>query len=163
MGKDGYRLAYEIDEAPDPACSEYQAAAADSDVRGAIGSAWEHLLRAFSYMPPGSFFAEILYLFDPKGNCRDRQSRLKMYFWVWASTRAIAHNLDRLIRGGPVSCYYNFQPIEKMPDVKGLGAGCEITRREDFIKPLYSCDMNYKIPAYIIASLYLWQTGIMTI
>lgn len=148
MGKDGHILAYEVQGAPDPACSDYQAAAAGGDVRGAIGSAWEHLTRAFSYMPPGSFFAEIFYLFDPKGNCRDRQSRLKMYLWVWASERAIAHNLDRLIRGGPVSCYYNFLSIEKIPDVKGLQAGCEIVRREDFIKPLYSSDLNYKIPPY---------------
>jgi len=148
MGKDGHILAYGIDEAPDTACSQFQAVAAGGDVRGAIGSAWEHLMRTFSYMSPDSFFAEIFYLLDPKGNCRDRQSRLKMYLWIWASTKAIAHNLDRLIRGGPASCYYNFQPIEKIPDVSGLGADCEIIRREDSIKPLYSRDMNYKIPAY---------------
>ena len=148
MPKKDHILAYEIDKVPDSAYSQYKAAASGGDVKQAIGSAFEHLLRVFSHMPPDSFFAEIFYQFDPKGDGRDRQSRLKMYLWLSASNKAVSRNLDRLIRSGPVSCYYKFLPIEKIPDVKGLKANCEIVRREDFIKPLYPPELNYKIPAY---------------
>jgi hypothetical protein len=148
MPKNDHISAYEIDKVPDPAYSQYQAAAVGGNVKQAIGSAFEHLLRVFSHMPPDSFSAEIVYQFDPKGDGLDRQSRLKMYLWLSASNKVVSRNLDRLIRSGPVSCYYKFLPIEKIPDVKGLKANCEIVRREDFTKPLYSPDYNYKSPAY---------------
>ena len=92
--------------------------------------------------------AEILFLFNPKGNGQDRQTRLKLYLRLWASDSAGAHNLDRLVRVGPISLYYKFLPIEKIPDVEGLRTSCEIVRREDFVKPLHSTDKNYKIFSY---------------
>ncbi len=157
MRKDDHILAYEINKVPDPAYSQYQAAAAGGDVKQAIGSAFEHLLRAFSHMPPDSFFAEIFYLFDPEGNGRDRQSRLKMYLWLSASNQAIALNLDRLIRGGLLSKFYEFKSIEKIPGVKKrLCAGYDIVRREDSIIPLYTRDLNYKLPnRYYNISLFI--------
>ena len=147
MSKDGHTLAYEVPEIPDPAYSQYQAAAG-GDVAGAIASGFELLLRALASMPPGSCSADISLRFNPKGIGQDRQSRLKLYLRLWAHDVPTARNLDRLLRGGPVSRYYKFQPIERIPDVKGLQARCEIIRREDFIKPLYSSDLNYKILAY---------------
>lgn len=135
---------YEIQVVPDPTCLEYQAVAGDSVV-GAIGRGFEFLLRALACMLAGSCSAEIIYLFNVGGNGQDRQKRLKLYLRLWASDSAGAHNLDRLVRAGPISLYYKFLPIEKIPNVESLRASCEIVRREDLVKPLHSTDRNYKI------------------
>jgi len=147
MSKEDQLLIYEVKEVPDPTCLEYQATAGGSVV-GAIGRGFEFLLRALACMLAGSCSAEIIYLFNAGGNGQDRQTRLKLYLRLWASDSAGAHNLDRLVRAGPISLYYKFLPIEKIPDVEGLRAGCEIVRREDLVKPLHSTDRNYKIFDY---------------
>jgi len=147
VNKEGHILLYEIQEVPDPTCLEYQAVAGGSVV-GAIGRCFEYLLRALACMSAGSCSAEIIYLFNPKGNGRGRQTRLKLYLRSWASDRPGAHNLDRLVRAGPISLYYKFLPIERIPQANDLRASCEIVRREDLVKPLHSADKNYKILAY---------------
>jgi len=150
MSEEDQLLIYEVKEVPDPTCLEYQATAGGSVV-GAIGRGFEFLLRALACMLVGSCSAEIIYLFNPEGKGQDRQTRLRLYLRLWASDSAGAHNLDRLVRAGPISLYYKFLPIEKIPDVEGLRAGCEIVRREDLVKPLHSTDRNYKIFDYYYA------------
>ncbi len=147
MSKKGHLLIYEVQVVPDPTCLEYQAVAGGSVV-GAIARGFEFLLRALACMLAGSCSVEIIYLFKAEGNGQDRQTRLKIYLRLWASDSPGVYNLDRLVRAGPISLYYKFLPIEKIPNVEGLRASCEIVRREDLVKPLHSTDRNYKIFAY---------------
>jgi hypothetical protein len=140
---DGERLMYLVSELPDTAYSAYQAAAG-GDVAEAIPKGSEHLLRTLAHMPAGSSSMELLYIFDHKANGQDK---LKLYLCLWSASAEIAQSLDRLIRGGLLSKFYEFKRVEKIPSVKKrLCAGYDIIRREDSIIPLYTRDLNYKIP-----------------
>ena len=59
----------------------------------------------------------------------------------------MARNLDGLVRGGPLSHFYKFVKIEKLPKAKAeLFSSCDIVRRENLVAPLHTCDLNYRIP-----------------
>jgi hypothetical protein len=149
MSKTGLTVIYQALDIPDPACTEYLAIA-NGDVRVAIAEAFEHLLRFLAYMKAGSCWVKIVFIYNPKDGIKDRQSRLKLYLISWSSDMTTARNLERFIQGSPLSRYYRFERIDKLPEIKGLGSFCEIIRRQDIIKPLYRCDMNYKIPDYYL-------------
>jgi len=147
------KLMYLISELPDTAYSAYQAAAG-GDVAEAIAKGSEHLLRTLAHMPAGSSSMEILYIFNHKANGQDR---LKLYLRLWSASTEIAQSLDRLIQGGLLSKFYEFKRVEKIPGVKKrLCDGYDITRRENSIIPLYTCDLNCKIPnRYYNISLFI--------
>ena len=150
---DGDEMLYLITELPDTAYSAYQAAAG-GDVAEAIAKGSEHLLRTLAHMPAGSSSMEFLYIFDHKSSGQDR---LKLYLCLWSGRAEITQSLDRLIRGGLLSKFYEFERVEKVLNGKErLGAGCGVIRREDSIIPLYTCDLNYKIPnRYYNISLFI--------
>jgi len=98
------------------------------------------------------YTGEIVFIYNPKDGVKDRQSRLNLYLILWSSDMTTARNLERFIQGTPLGHYYGFRKIAKIPEIKGLRSFCEIIRRQDLIRPLYRCDMNYKIPEYYLAS-----------
>ncbi|MBW1673180.1 MAG: hypothetical protein JRJ45_05955, partial [Deltaproteobacteria bacterium] len=143
--EEGHRRKYQVSELADPADPQYQTAAG-GDVFGAIASGFQHFLRTIVQMPPGSCSAELLFIYRPVGNDKNSQERLKFYVQLEAIDSETACNLDSLLRGCMVSRFYNFEAIRKIPDVKQLQAGYRIIRRMDYLKPLYSCEVNPKIP-----------------
>ena len=147
MNKDTYTATFRVPEVPDPECTAYRAAAG-GNVAGAIGRAFAHFLGNVTYTLPDTCAAELLYSLNPQGDGRDRQTRLTLYLRLWASDRGTACNLDRLVRGGPLSQYYEFLSVEAAPGTNGLTARCRIVRPVSFIAPLYSCEFNPGIPDY---------------
>jgi len=148
-------LIYHIPEIPDPSDPKYQRLAC-SNVKSTIVIGCEHLSRNVANMLPGCCSAEFRFIFEPEGHGQDSQSRLNLYLLLWASSSTVASNLDALVRGGPLSNFYNFVKVEKLPKTRmELFSSCEIVRRENFIMPLYTSDLNYNIPQsyYTIDSL----------
>ena len=139
-------LTYQIPEIPDPAYSQYQAIAG-GDIRKAISDGSEHILRTLSHMPSHAVSVELLFVFDPKCTSHDRQTRLNLYLRLWASDRQTLQSLGKLVRGGLLSRFYEFETTKNISlDKKQLSANCDIVRREDFIQPLHNCDFNARIP-----------------
>ena len=152
--KKNHRRTYLVPGLPDPADPLYQAAAG-GDVRGAIAGGFAHLLRIIAQMPPASCSLEFMFYYSPAGKHQNSQERLKLYVQLEASDSATACNLDKLLKGSPVSRFYDLQEVEEIPNAKQLDAGCQIIRRMDYLKPLCSCDLNPKIPrSYCIISLF---------
>lgn len=136
---------HRIPQLPDPSSSQYQAIA-DGDVRAAIAEGCEHLLRTLSNMPSGSTWQELRFVFDPKADNRNRQSRLSLYFVLGATDKAIHSNLIHLLKGGLLGRFYEFDTVPKVPSEKQLFARCYLVRQEGFVQPLYNCDFNARIP-----------------
>ena len=160
MSSGRHVVTYLIPEVPDASYPRYREMAG-GDVRSGIATGCEHLLRAVTQMLPGSCAVELLFVFEPKGDGRDRRSRLNPYLCVRASNAEMAHRADCLIRGGPLASFYEFVVVEKVPKAKQrLFSGFQIVRRQDLIKPLYSCDYNCKIPdRYITTSPLIANTN----
>jgi hypothetical protein len=91
---------------------------------------------------------EIVLIYDPKkAQSHGKQARLGLLLRVGASTRGMARCLDRLVRNGPLSHFYQFELIKDTPSAEPpAGIICRIIRREEFIRPLHASDRNYKIP-----------------
>jgi hypothetical protein len=141
-------LIYHIPEVPDPSDPKYQQLAA-GDVRSVIATGCEHMLRTLAHMLPNSCSAELRFIFEPEGDGQDSQSRLNLYLLLWASNATMARNLDGLVRGGPLSHFYRFVKIEKLPKAKvELFSSCDIVRRENLIAPLHTPDLNFRIPEH---------------
>lgn len=137
---------YWISEIPDPVFSQYQAAA-NGDIRKAIFDGCEHLLRTLVNMPSKSLSFRIFYVYDPNGDGFDRQRRLNIYLQISAPDRRYAKCFERLLRGGLLSRFYELKKVENVPLIRSrLHCRCQIVRREDFIRPLHSCNFNYKAP-----------------
>jgi hypothetical protein len=143
--EEGHRRTYQVSEIADPTDPKYQTAAG-GNVFGAIASGFQHFLRTIVPMPPGSCSAKLLFIYRPVGNDKNSQERLKFYVQLEAIDSETSCNLDSLLRGCMASCFYNFEAIQKIPDEKQLHVGCRIIRRMDYLKPLYSCEVNPKIP-----------------
>jgi len=98
-------------------------------------------------MQTNSCSAELRFIFEPEGDGQDSQSRPNLNLLLWASNATMARNLDGLVRGGPLSHFYKFVKIEKLPKAKAeLFSSCDIVRRENLVAPLHTCDLNYRIP-----------------
>jgi len=139
-------LTYRIPEIADPADPRHQDGAA-GDVRSAVFSSSEHLLRHISHMLPGSANVELLFAFDPKCIGGDRQSRLRLYLRVWANDLAMAGSMDLLIQRGELSRFYKFQKVKgPSTGLESLHATCDIVRRQGFLEPLFGCEFNAKVP-----------------
>lgn len=139
-------LIYRIPQLPDPSDPNYQQLAA-GDVRSAITTGCEHLLRTLAHALPGSCSVDFRFIYERGDDGKDSQSRLNLYLLLRASNAATARNLDGLIQGGPLSRFYQFVKIEKLPKAKvRLFSSCDIVRREDLIAPLHPCDLNFRIP-----------------
>jgi len=137
---------YWISEIPDPAFSQYQAAA-NGDIRKAIFDGCEHLLRTLVNMPSKSLSFRIFFVYDPNGDGFDRQKRLNIYLQISAANRRYAECFERLLRGGLLSRFYELKKVDNVPLIRSkLNCSCQIVRREDFIRPLHSCNFNYKAP-----------------
>lgn len=147
MKPGGQVSTYFVPEVPDPACPAYRAAAG-GDVRRAVATAGEHLLRTLAHMPAGSCSADLVFAFDPARDKRGRrQSRLELYVRLRACSPAMARGLNRLLCGGPLSLFYRFERAQNIPDQPAsLDSVCSIVRRVELIRPLHTCDLNYKIP-----------------
>lgn len=145
MYDNGHRRTYRMPELPDPADPRHQAAAG-GDVAGAISRGFAHSLRTIVQMPPGSCSEEILFMYRPVGKNRNSQERLEFYVRLEACDSATVRSLDRLLRGSLIGRFYDFEVVERTPDPKRLHASYEIIRRVDYLKPLYPCDLNPKIP-----------------
>ena len=159
MSSDRHVVTYLIPEVPDASYPRYREMAG-GDVRSGIATGCEHLLRAVTQMLPGSCAVELLFVFEPKGDGRDRQSRLNLYLCVRASSAEMAHRADCLIRGGPLASFYEFVVVEKVPKAKQrLFSSFQIVRRQDLIKPLYSCDYNHANPRHRTESYDLYSVG----
>jgi len=145
MYDNGHRRMYRIVVLPDPADPLYQAAAGGSVVK-AISRGFAHSLRTIVQMPLGSCSAEILFMYKPVGKDRNSQERLEFYVQLHACDSVTVTNLDRLLSGSLISRFYDLGIVERTPNPKRLGAHYEIIRRIDYLKPLYSCELNPKIP-----------------
>jgi len=157
--KDSHRRIYqvlEIADSADPRCQT----AAGGDVFGAIAGGFEHFLRSIVQMLPGSCSAELLFIYGPGDKDKNSQERLTFYVQLEASDSETASNLDNLLKGGPISCFYNFEVTDKISDIKQLHASCEVLRKMDYLKPLHSCDVNPKIPdSYCTISSFVPNKG----
>ena len=143
---DNQILTYRIPQIPDPAYSQYQAIAG-GDIRKAISDGGEHILRTLSHMPSHAVSVELLFDFSPKGAGCDRQTRLNLYLRLWASDSRTVQSFGKLIRGGLLSRFYEFEATKEFSfDKKQISAGCDVFRREDFVQPLHNCDFNARIP-----------------
>jgi hypothetical protein len=126
-------LAYQVTEIPDPFFQQYQVEAG-GDVLAGIG---------------GSVSIAIRYLYYPKPENGDLQSRLRISLFAKARTRGTAECLRLHFEHGPLGRFY---PIKKINPLKiswgKFKAGCEILRRENAIEPLHLPELNDRIPPY---------------
>ena len=99
-------------------------------------------------MPPQTASAELRFVFSPHGGGFDRQSRLKLFLCLGAGQPATLDSIDRLVKGGLLSRFYEFEAVkDPVPGIKETGPICRLIRREDFIQPLHDTHFNYKIPS----------------
>ena len=98
-------LIYPIREIVDASCCRLQA---DGDVSAANSAGWMHIRRQVCHSPPGSVIAELLFVFDPDGDGRDRQSRLRPYLRIKVSDPIVAKAMSVLVERGPLSGFYKF-------------------------------------------------------
>jgi len=137
---------YLIQEIPNPEDSRYQAAA-QGNVRNAIFSGCEGLLHKISHLLPQTVTAELLFVFAPECEGRDRQSRLKLYLRIWASNDEMLKCMALLIERGELSRFYRFEPVnEPLKLLNSAVALCDVVRRQDFVEPLFGCEQNINIP-----------------
>ena len=138
---------YHILKIPDFSCWQSQMAAG-GDVCSVIFAGWESLARQISHMDPGSVSAECLFVFNPQCEDHDMQSRLQLFLRIQTSDDPTAKAMSVLIERGQISRFYELERVqEPLPDLPGsLGASCDIIRRQDYIEPLHSCELNARIP-----------------
>lgn len=137
---------YSIGEIPEPADSRFQKAA-PGGVLPAIFAGCENILHHISHMPPESVTAELLFVFDPDCSGHDRQSRLSLYFRIWAADTERAKHMALLVERGELSHFYKFKRLDSplsLPD--SVAASCDIVRRQNFTEPLFGCGQNPNIP-----------------
>lgn len=147
MTQNPFTIIYHISQIPDPAYSQYQAIAG-SDIRSAVADGFEHLLRTLAQMPPQTVSAELLFVFAPQSDGSDRQSRLKLFLRLSAGEPGTLDSVDRLVKGGLLSRFYEFEDVNGLPlTPKRLGSACRLIRREEFVQPLHDSHFNYKIPS----------------
>jgi len=137
---------YRIRETPDWSCWQNQIIAG-GDVCSMIFAGLESFTRQISHMEPGTVSAEIVFVFNPKCKGRDMQSRLQLYLRVQTFDEPTARGMSMLIERGQISRFYKLEKIDEPVNLpKSLSAGCDIIRRQDFIEPQHSCELNARIP-----------------
>jgi hypothetical protein len=133
---------------PDETWSHNQALA-NGGARDAVFRGWGHLLRTTANMPPRSVSSSLIAAYTPHYEKGDRQSRLQLYVQVVAQDDHIAQAMDTLVRGSLLHRLYQLQAIAAVPPLpRHLTARCHILRREDFITPLHSRELNAHIPDF---------------
>ncbi|MDD5133898.1 MAG: hypothetical protein PHP01_00625, partial [Phycisphaerae bacterium] len=146
MNRDICTFQYVIPEIPDPACTKYKIIAG-GNIRDSIASGCGHLLRTLSQMPPGQAWAKLIFVFKPTNGNLDMQSRLKLILEVGSDNEDTLSSLQKLIQGGLLSRFYDFNSSGVLlPDSGKLNCRCNVIRRQDFLRPLYNCEFNHKIP-----------------
>ncbi|MFC1762909.1 ATP-binding protein [Planctomycetota bacterium] len=141
-----HKFMYSMPFVIDASCQRIQAQAG-GDVYSANAAGWLHIMRYVSHMQPGLVSAELLYVFDPRGDGRNRQTRLRLFLCINASSANIAKAISVLIERGPLAGLYRFAKMDKpIPMPQGLHTSCHVVRCLDEIPALHSCDFNSKIP-----------------
>ncbi|MBC2714919.1 MAG: ATP-binding protein [Desulfobacteraceae bacterium] len=137
-------LAYFINEIPDP-FDPQNVAEAGGDVLKAVARDFEQVLRIVSNLPPHSVTMTIRYVFNPTKE--NKQSALALCIIVQIHKEEVKESIRILIENGPINRFYKLHKIEKheIPYHK-IKAACEITRRENPIKPLHTREFNVNIP-----------------
>jgi hypothetical protein len=145
-GKASCVSAYTIPEIVDASCWRFRDQA-DGNVRSANSVGWVHIARQVCHSLPGSVVAELLFVFDPRGDGHDRQSRLHLYLRIEASDPLITKAMSVLVERGPLSGFYKFKETSGPIALPvGLSASCEVVRCQDVIPVLHTCDFNPRIP-----------------
>jgi len=149
-----FEFVYFISTIPDINYPEY-IETAGGNVTVAVGNGCEQLMRAIANNNAGSCIAELIFAYDPT-SCQHPQDRLKSYLRLKASNKATLKNLDRVLLGGPLGNFCEFELVKDIPTVKGLKVNCQITRKINYHKPTHSCEFNPKIPeSYITIAPFI--------
>lgn len=137
---------YLVRTIPDCSCWQSQLIAG-GEVYSVVFAGWESFTRQISHMLPGSVSAKSLSVFNPKCKGHDMQSRLQLYLQVQASDEQTAKAMSMLIERGQISRFYKLEKINEPAILSdSLSASCDIIRRQEFIEPLHSCELNARIP-----------------
>jgi hypothetical protein len=139
-------LTYLLLEVADASCWRLKDLAG-GDARSAVFAGWTHVMRHICHLPAGSVVAELLFVFDPQGDGRDRQSRLRLYLRFRTSDATVAKAMSVLVERGPLTGFCKFQKVTETPCLpQGSSARCEIVRCHDVIPALHSGDFNPHVP-----------------
>jgi len=148
MAKNSHIFQYEIDCIPDPGCTKYKTIAS-GNIKEPIASGCEHLLRTLSHMQSAKAWAKIIFVYKPAESKPEAQTRLKPILEIGSDDEESLCGLRKLIEGGLLSRFYEFNSSQTvLPDSDKLNCRCSVIRRQEFVKPLYNCEFNHKIPEF---------------
>ena len=133
-------------ELPDPAYPPFRLMAG-GDVRDAVWSCGEHLVRMLADFPAGSVSAAIRFIYKPLGYGEDPQQRLSIYLVGQAHCEEVSIGLSLLLKRGPFRQFHNLQPAEDaFPGLEQFEAACDVVRRQSILDPTVTPEFNPKVP-----------------
>ena len=133
-------------ELPDPAYPPFRLMAG-GDVRDAVWSCGEHLVRMLADFPAGSVSTAIRFIYKPLVDGEDSQQRLSIYLVGQAHCDEVSVGLSLLLERGPFRQFYNLQPAdETLLDLEQFEAACDVVRRQSILDPTVTPEFNPKVP-----------------